>query len=146
MSATLGASARSRWLGQPIGKLSADNAVPYPAVWTGSGPSENKSDTKGKKVSIKVVRDWSARQAATLAAEAALQGARVLVIRNTVDREQDTFEACVEHGADLMFHAGGIPMLHHSRFTAPDRLLLDRAVEAHIGKDSRMAGRIVIGT
>ena len=71
---------------------------------------------------------------------------RVLVIRNTVARAQETFAACQTQAADLLLTVNGIPTLHHSRFAAEDRALLDHAVEQAIGKDSALGGRIVVGT
>lgn len=146
MSATLGAVARSRWLGRALGTLSADRSVPYPAVWTKVGPTAIDADTGGKTVSIHALADWSPDATAALAVTYAQQGARVLVIRNTVDRAQQTFEACAAKAPDLMFQVHGVATVHHSRFAAQDRLLLDRAVEDQIGKDSPLGGRIVIGT
>jgi len=47
---------------------------------------------------------------------------------------------------DLLLAVNATPTLHHSRFAAEDRALLDAAVEGAIGKDSPIGGRIVIGT
>lgn len=147
MSATLGAVARRRWRNETHGDLARDAALPYPAVWTSKGlhaiPAEPGS---AKMVQIQAVAGWSGTDAAQLAMQAAGQGARVLVIRNTVARAQETFAACAEADADRLLSVRGIPTLHHSRFAAEDRTLLDHAVEQAIGKDSLMGGRIVIGT
>lgn len=147
MSATLGAAARRKWRGETPGDLGADIALPYPAVWTSKGLHPIPADPDGAKtVHVQACDDWSAKGAAQLAIEAAQQGARVLVIRNTVGSAQETFSACESQGADLLLAVNGIPTLHHSRFAAEDRALLDRAVEGAIGKASPMGGRIVIGT
>ncbi len=147
MSATLGAVARRRWRSEPQGDLTVDAALPYPAVWTSKGlhaiPAEPGS---AKSVHMQAMTGWSGIDAAQLAMQAAEQGARVLVIRNTVARAQETFEACAEADGDRLLSVQGVPTLHHSRFAAEDRALLDRAVEQAIGKDSPMGGRIVIGT
>jgi CRISPR-associated endonuclease/helicase Cas3 len=147
MSATLGAVARRRWRGEAPGDLARDAALPYPAVWTSKGLHAIPAEPGGAKtVQMQAVDGWSGTDAAQLAMQAAGQWARVLVIRNTVARAQETFAACTQADADLLLSVRGIPTLHHSRFAAEDRALLDHAVEQAIGKDSPMEGRIVIGT
>ncbi len=147
MSATLGATARSRWFGTSVGSLAEDAALPYPAVWTGAGIQSVTADAgAGKKVQISAAPGWSGEDAARHAIDAARRGARVLVIRNTVARAQETFVACLAAAPDLLLTVNGIPTLHHGRFAAEDRRLLDAAVEAAIGKDSPKGGRIVVGT
>lgn len=147
MSATLGAVARRRWRNEPPSDLSRDAALPYPAVWTSKGlhPIPAEPGT-GKAVQMQALNGWSGAEAARLALQAAGEGARVLVIRNTVTRAQETFSACADAATDRLLTVRGIPTLHHSRFAAEDRALLDRAVEQAIGKDSLPGGRIVIGT
>ena len=147
MSATLGAVARRRWRNEPPADLSHDAALPYPAVWTSRGLHPVQADAGGgKAVEVRVHSGWTGAAAAELAVDAAGQGARVLVIRNTVVRAQETFRACAALAGGMLLSVGGIPTLHHSRFAAEDRALLDAAVEKAIGKDSSLGGRIVIGT
>lgn len=147
MSATLGAAARRKWRREKAADLAADIALPYPAVWTSAGHSPIAADPQAQKnVSIERHSGWLGTDAAALAIEAAQQGARVLVIRNTVQRAQETFVACRSKVPELIFEINGCPTLHHSRFAAEDRALLDRAVERAIGKDSPQGGKIVVGT
>lgn len=147
MSATLGAAARRRWRGEPPGTFSVDAGLAYPAVWTSKGLQQVAPDPEGAKcVQINAHPGWSADEAACLASAAASSGARVLVIRNTVARAQETFAACRALAPDLLLRVNDIPTLHHSRFAVEDRALLDLAVEQTIGKDSPLGGRIVIGT
>ncbi|WP_337248437.1 CRISPR-associated helicase Cas3' [Rhodovulum visakhapatnamense] len=147
MSATLGAAARRKWLNEAVADLATDIARPYPAIWTTRGPQPVAPDNDADKaVHIEVHRGWSGDAAAVLALEAANRGARVLVIRNTVMRAQETFAACNAARPDLLLAVDGQPTLHHSRFAVEDRALLDIAVEEAIGKDSPQRGRIVIGT
>lgn len=147
MSATLGAAARRKWRGEGSADLATDVALAYPAVWTSAGllPVEADPDA-AKTVHVRAQAGWSGAEAAALAAQAARQGARVLVIRNTVARAQETFAACQAAAPDPLLSVNGVPTLHHSRFAAEDRALLDRAVEQAIGKDSPLGGRIVVGT
>lgn len=147
MSATLGAAARRKWRGEAAADMATDAARAYPAVWTSAGLHPVAAEPAGAKaVRVSARAGWTGADAAALALDAARQGARVLVIRNTVARAQETFAAL--HAADpaLLLSVNGIPTLHHSRFAVEDRALLDQAVEAAIGKDSPMAGRIVVGT
>jgi len=154
MSATLGSVARTKWLGHRAAPSFAEAvATPYPAVW-GRGESAPRSvdaeAARGKSVAMALVPSWSAEQAAALALAAAREGAKVLVIRNTVTAAVATFEAIRASGGEkwLLSVAEG-PALHHSRFAPEDRQLLDAAVEAALSPypAARGAGgRIVIGT
>lgn len=147
MSATLGAAARRRWRAEATSTEAEDAARPYPAVWTATGMQAVAADLgAGKTVHVDLRAGWTGPDAAVLAIDAAGQGARVLVIRNTVARAQETFAACLAAAPERLLSVGGIPTLHHSRFAAEDRALLDQAVEQAIGKDSPLGGRIVIGT
>jgi len=147
MSATLGAAARRRWRSEPQHSETHDAALPYPAVWTGSGMTPIAPDPDGgKTVRMAARQGWSGADAANLAIAAARQGARVLVIRNTVQRAQETWAEVLGAAPDLLLTVAAQPSLHHSRFAAEDRALLDQAVEAALGKDSPMRGVIVIGT
>ena len=147
MSATLGAAARVRWFREPIADLASESALPYPAIWTGGGVQAVAADAAaGKAVQVEAFAGWSGEDAARHAVEAARRGARVLVIRNTVARAQETHAACLAAEPGLLLAVDGIPTLHHSRFAAEDRARLDAAVEAAIGKESQPGGCIVIGT
>ena len=160
MSATLGSVARER--------LTADGAVrrrrsrtgkaealgvayPVLAVADQEGPTRFVPfDATGykKRVSMAtepIMRDPSA--IADLAIRDARMGARVLVIRNTVRTAAEVFDEVCGLGADdLLLPVAGGPGVHHSRFSAEDRKLLDAAVERVLGKESDDGGHIVVGT
>ncbi|WP_288959683.1 CRISPR-associated helicase Cas3' [uncultured Sulfitobacter sp.] len=147
MSATLGAVARSAWRGTDLPTLKEAEATPYPAVWTKDACFPVPSASAGQKaVSISAVSGWSGEDAAAKALAAAQRGARVLVIRNTVDRARETFAACASDAPDMVFQLDDVPTLHHSRFAAEDRSRLDVRVEEVLCKDSPAQGVIVIGT
>lgn len=147
MSATLGAVARSAWLATTLPSLKEAEATPYPAVWTkGTRVSVANDSNARKDVAVRALVGWSGEDAATRALVAARQGARVLVIRNTVDRARETFAACLNETPELVFQFNDVPTLHHSRFAAEDRARLDARVEAVLGKGSPAQGVIVIGT
>ncbi|MDK3016469.1 CRISPR-associated helicase Cas3' [Pseudodonghicola flavimaris] len=145
MSATLGAVARSAWRGEALPDLPGAQAAPYPAVWTGTGcfPVTGAA-SRGKDVRLTLHEGWRGEDAAGLAVAAAREGARVLVIRNTVARAQETFANCRAVAPDLVFSVNGVATLHHSRFAAEDRARLDARVEQVLGGTG--GGCLVIGT
>lgn len=81
------------------------------------------------------------------ALDAANAGARVLVIRNTVD--QAVALHCAIEALNLaapLLAVDGVPCPHHGRFAAEDRRLLDQAVEAIMGKGAPTDGCIICAT
>jgi CRISPR-associated endonuclease/helicase Cas3 len=78
--------------------------------------------------------------------------AKVLIVRNTVADAVALFEAIrgrlVRAGRlDLLLTVEGVPTLHHGRFALEDRLLLDQAVEAGLGRGAaRPRGLVIVGT
>lgn len=162
LSATLGSVARARYqatLGSRlvegrIPSLAAARAVAYPAISFGARPPEAIAGSERHKH----VR-WRAEpiidspeSVAERALDAAKQGARVLVIRNTVPNAVATLHAvealAQSRGVSApLLEVKGIATLHHSRFSKQCRPLLDAAVEAQLGKHrGGVEGRIVIGT
>jgi CRISPR-associated endonuclease/helicase Cas3 len=154
LSATLGSSARSRYiaLGEsgvqpPSFNEAAD--TPYPAI----------SDHHGLRAMAptgcsKNVHWWlhdridDPEAIADLAIEAARTGAKVLVVRNTVAAATALFRALESRpeASDWLFRVNGQPTLHHSRFSREDRPLLDAAIEEQLGKQRPPGARIIIGT
>ena len=150
MSATLGSVARTKWLGRKQ-RPSFEEAVtaPYPAVWGKSeaAPRECGAQERQKTVAMTLVPTMAAQATARIAVEAARDGARVLVIRNTVAAAVETFEAVRQADETMLLQVAGGPALHHGRFAPEDRVLLDRAVEAALSPHEHKAGGvIVIGT
>ena len=156
MSATLGAQARvaltDRRARPPIPPLVATEAVPYPALTlAGEGEPETLGlSATGLTKSVEVRGDpclsepW---RIAELALSAAREGAKVLVIRNTVSQAQEVFRAVQDQGGtELTLQVAGGPALHHSRFAAEDRVLLDDEVEKALGKGRALGGVVVVGT
>ncbi len=151
MSATLGSRARSRLLKLPQPALDDAIAAPYPALWSRGAdrPDTEPSDGRAKAVAMTAHPTMDSAETACLAMAAARQGARVLVIRNTVAAAWATFDAVIAAGgADLLLQVAGGPALHHSRFAAEDRHALDRAVETVLAPDEhrQLLGAIVIGS
>lgn len=163
LSATLGAVARTKYLNigsanhnSPPMTLAEAMAVPYPAISFRLNGKPKVDAAEGnptcKSVHWQSVDDIDRpEQIAARAFEAARQGARVLVIRNTVPAAVATLRAVealhTETGGDFLFKLNGVSTLHHSRFSKQERPLLDSEVEKQVGKHRTVSGgRIVIGT
>lgn len=158
LSATLGSSARNRYLALTQNEkmpqatsmsFAAACAVPYPAISDHNKTRAVAATGISKQVTWKAhdIID-SPEQIAHMAIAAAQQGAKVLVIRNTVPAAIATFEAIEKYIADplRLFSVNGIPTLHHSRFSRQDRPLMDEAIEAQLGKQRPPGALIVVGT
>ena len=160
MSATLGSSARQQWLSST--RLGTHNAMPmceaikspYPALSVGAGrlmPVDENGREKMVRIDAKPLMHRFDGVVA-IALEAARDGARVLVIRNTVghaiDTQQAVERASLNDHRTLLFSLGNIPTLHHGRFAATDRRRLDYAVEEWLGKKRQVGagGVVVVGT
>ncbi|MYB36049.1 MAG: CRISPR-associated helicase Cas3' [Gammaproteobacteria bacterium] len=152
MSATLGSRSRARWRNERTPTFDEAKTVPYPAVWIAGDPTPRAPQSVGAKdkvVEPELVATMAAEEAAAIAVAAARKGARVLVIRNTVEQAVATWRSVQELGAEeLLLQVAGGPALHHGRFAAEDRARLDEAVEAALSTASNrpIEGRIVVGT
>lgn len=150
MSATLGSRARVGWTGETQPAFDTAVATPYPAVWTSGETNPRAAGGAGRSKTVRLgLDDMAPQRAATLALEAAELGARVLVIRNTVTTAVETWLAAQEiGGTEKLLQVAGGPALHHGRFAAEDRELLDRAVETAFAPDPDRTpkGVMVIGT
>jgi CRISPR-associated endonuclease/helicase Cas3 len=155
LSATLGAAARARYLAAgkrkplQVPTLAQASALPYPAISDAAGLRATSSARREKRVAWQVEDAIDDPQrVAALALEAAAQGARVLVIRNTVPAAIATLAAleAATPDADWLFSHAGVITLHHSRFSREDRPVLDAAVETQLGKGRPSGPLIVVGT
>ena len=151
MSATLGVRARARWTGESLPDFVAARAAPYPAVWVKGEPEPRAAADAGRSkiVHLETAPTMDPAEAAKRAIGAAERGARVLVIRNTVSAAVATWRAALKARAEtLLMQVEGHPALHHGRFAAEDRALLDREVETALksDRDREPRGCIVIGT
>nr|WP_145551270.1 CRISPR-associated helicase Cas3' [Variovorax boronicumulans] len=165
LSATLGASARTRYLSigahrpADVLPLPQAQALPYPAIGhraaSGQALLPVEGNPRHKTVHWETWDQIDAPEAiAARAVKAAAAGARVLVVRNTVPAAVATLQAvetlAAAQGLDCLFRVGeggGASTLHHSRFSRQDRPLLDAEVQAQIGKQRcPRGGLVVIGT
>ncbi len=162
MSATLGSAARRRWLqanrsdtGASPPSLPEAIATPYPAVsiWGAAGENVAAAGENGQDKSVDLAAAPEMTDFATVAQRAlaaARAGAKVLVVRNTVGNAVSTQQAVEQlsgpKDTGLGFAVNGVSTLHHGRFAAPDRRLLDRRVEELLGKGRQPGGCVVVGT
>ncbi len=160
MSATLGSVARDRLTARGARRRARDRTgrvealrVAYPVLAVsdhGESPRFMPFDPTGRKKAVSMAEEPIMTDPAAIADMAireARRGARVLVIRNTVQTTTAVFDEARARGAeDLLLPVAGGPGVHHSRFAAEDRKLLDEAVEGVLGKGSGGGGRIVVGT
>lgn len=161
MSATLGSVARRRELHHD-GRFDQnppmlDEAVkaPYPSVSVLSDHGEALTPAgenhQEKNITVKAKSEMG-NFAATVrrALDAARAGAKVLVVRNTVDyaiRTQEALEEFAEPDEQkLLFTVNDIVTLHHGRFAAEDRRLLDQQIQTALGRGRQIGGHVVVGT
>jgi CRISPR-associated endonuclease/helicase Cas3 len=88
-----------------------------------------------------------AESVARMANDAARDGARVLIIRNTVSAVFDTMQNLVDCASPYVWGptaSGAAP--YHSRYTRADRSVLDTAIRRDFGRDSAVAGQILVAT
>ncbi len=158
LSATLGSSARNRYLAlAPKGQRKQAKsmtfetacAVPYPAI---SDQKQTRAvDATGNTKQV----TWTAHdiidspnKIANMAIDAAKLGAKVLVIRNNVAAAIATLNAIEECIPDKawLFTVDGVVTLHHSRFSRQDRPIMDKAIGEQLGKKRPVGPCIVVGT
>lgn len=155
MSATLGSAASTKFVSKTNRYTrpspSDAEAVPYPALTLADGSGDSRvcpiraTDTS-KTVAVSTGAFLGEPGlVARIAIRAAQDGAKVLVVRNTVNSARDVFTALVaQGGGNLALAVAGEPALHHSRFAAEDRTLLDDEVERQLGKQNRSPGGVVV--
>src|SRR5690606_22913314 len=125
--------------------------TPYPAIHVREGRRSRlttvRSEGSGKTVEVLAIPEIAhPDHIAERAFDAAANGARVLVIRNTV-RDCVATQLALERlanergKADLLLRCKGVAAPHHARFARGDRMLLDDAIEVALGKvDAAAAG------
>jgi CRISPR-associated endonuclease/helicase Cas3 len=159
LSATLGSEARARLLrpGERSGSPTLEQglAAPYPLLTHRSRSVDLvplRPDDHARTVLL-TAQPWleAPEQIADHALAAAVKGAKVLVIRNTVAdciATQEQLERLAAEGgrSELLFSCCGKTAPHHARFARPDREALDRALEARLGKTRPAGGCVVVAT
>jgi CRISPR-associated endonuclease/helicase Cas3 len=163
MSATLAAEARRDLLDlskkkKPVLPLADCQNEAYPVLWHRPAIASDAScvaiatDDREKTVTIELWSQMSnAEEAACRALDAASQGAKVIVLRNTVTdclKTQEVLEqeAATREQSDHLHEVAGQAAPHHSRYAREDRTILDQALEEHFGKDRKSGGRVAVAT
>ena len=160
LSATLGAATRARLLlgGEYKAKKARmspgeASALPYPAlsfvekgaIRLDGAASRGRAKTVAIQPETIIDNPLAIARRALAAAE---DGARVLVVRNTVRAAVATARALETLAPDhpALFRLDGVPTLHHGRFARADRRRLDAQVEQCLGKGAAARGLIVVGS
>ena len=150
MSATLGGAVRERFLHvyrsrnavgrSPVPDENKCIEAPYPLISsTVSDLTVPALTGRSKAVAIELRPEMtSPEKTATVAIEAAVAGACVLLLRNSITSAIETLKELEKQSLKekgLIFNIEGIPTLHHARFAPADRARLDQEVECIFGKN-----------
>jgi CRISPR-associated endonuclease/helicase Cas3 len=153
MSATVGAGTRERLVAQARRPPPFADAVviPYPRITASHTPAVDITpEGVAKSVRIEpcgLLDDPEAVARQAVAAVAA--GARVLVLRNTVNAAiatQMAIEELLPTDHPALFRVERVLTLHHGRFAAEDRKRLDGAIETRFGKSAPRGPALVVST
>ncbi|MBU1431600.1 CRISPR-associated helicase Cas3', partial [Myxococcota bacterium] len=163
LSATLGAQRRLELLNAERSLKKKDKpkhaearVAAYPLLTYRAGDAQGQiapGDVTTPKAVRLQPRPWMDDHAAL--AQAALahaaRGARVLIIRNTVNDCRQTQIALEALDPAPLLHCQGVPTCHHARYAPSDRQLLDAAVEAALdphrpAPQPGAAGVIIVAT
>lgn len=159
MSATLGTVAQARLIGRQsrsVPTFGEAKDLHYPLITHTDGRRQRVSivnvKPSGYSKSVHVEEDPIAdnpRLVAQKALDAALSGARILVIRNTVRDcvgTQIALEKLAVGKASCLFQVNGVPAPHHSRFATNDRKAMDESIEKAFGKSAENKGVVAVAT
>lgn len=149
LSATLGDTAASAWLQVPPLPLSAAERLPYPSVRTPAGVQRVASIGRSKSVTVDWAEGFEASHVLPLVVSAVRQGARVLVVCNTVARANGLLRAIEADGRcplSSLFSVHGVVCPHHGRFARVHRELMDAEIGHRLGVDSPDGPLLLVGT
>jgi CRISPR-associated endonuclease/helicase Cas3 len=149
LSATLGDTAASAWLQAPALSLAAAEALPYPAVRTPVGVHPIAGTGRSKSVTIEWIEGFEDTAVLPRIVEAIQNGARILVVCNTVGRANGLLRAIEADGRcppSALFSVSGVACPHHGRFTRAHRELLDAEIGKRLGVASPNGPLLLIGT
>ena len=156
LSATLGARARHGYVHlraeQELPGLADAQGVPYPAVTLADGVNQSAGSipTKTKRVRFELLPvAFTPEAVAERVLPALADGARVLVVLNTVNRAISlikAFESLAGMNEEWFFKCNGVICPHHGRFAPEDREVLDRTVSQSLGRHSPSDPLLLIGT
>lgn len=149
LSATLGESAGSAFFRREARAAADAQGRPYPSLSTRSAEHPIAGRGESKCVRVELTPGFEDEHVLSCVAEALLDGARVLVVCNTVARANALLRA-VERRAEIptstLFAIAGVVCPHHGRFAREHREVMDGSVSAVLGKGSPAGPRLLIGT
>lgn len=150
LSATLGEVARAEFFGHRGHLPLADSEQrPYPAITTRKHDLPIDANGRIKEVSIEPLQTMEDEALMPILRNALQQGARVLVICNTVGRAialQRAVEIDNALPPEAMFQVNGMICPHHGRYAKDDREVMDAVVSQKLGKNSADGPLLLIGT
>ena len=157
LSATLGSRALNEYIqitepDSVLPEFQTAIKAPYPSLTLSSGEIMATSSSERTKQVHFDIRQWafSPEKAVDQVLVPALQaGARVLVVMNTVARAVSMLGAIEDSSAiddAWLFRCREQICPHHGRFAPEDRVVLDGAVSARLGKGSLPGPVLLIGT
>jgi CRISPR-associated endonuclease/helicase Cas3 len=149
LSATLGESASSTFFDRSLLALDEAQRRPYPSLSTRGAERPIAPRGDAKRVTFEFIEGMDDADALAHIAQAVADGARVLVVCNTVSRANALLRAADAHSAlprDALFTVAGEVCPHHGRFSREHREVMDAAVSAALGKGSAAGARLLVGT
>lgn len=149
LSATLGESAGGAFFGRDIRPLNEAQSRPYPSLSTCGGERPIVARGEAKRVTVEQAGSLDDVDVLPRIVTALADGARVLVVCNTVARANALLRAAEAHPAlprQALFAVAGDVCPHHGRFAREHREVMDAAVSAALGKGSPPGARLLVGT
>jgi len=149
LSATLGESSRASYFGREMQPLQEAARRPYPSLTNLNEESAVGAMPKEKQVDVEWLDTLADEAVVPRVAEALAQGARVLVVCNTVKRANSLLKALEADGSvpeSMLFACASVRSPHHGRFAREDRELLDAAVSTLWGRDTPDGPLVLVGT
>ncbi|WP_018234387.1 CRISPR-associated helicase/endonuclease Cas3 [Thioalkalivibrio thiocyanodenitrificans] len=154
LSATLGESAASAFFERTLRPLAQSTQRPYPSLTTRAQEQAVLVNRSGRVIDVELSPTLENDDALLDDITSALrEGARILVICNTVKRATAMLRAVEAHLSrhapellDAVFAIDGVRCPHHGRYTRADRERMDAEVTRRLGKGSPDGPVLLIGT
>lgn len=149
LSVTLGDTAASAFLNLPALPLEQAERLPYPAVRTASGVQAIASTGRSKTVVVGWIDGLGDADVLPELRATLQQGARVLVVCNTVARANALLRAVEAAGGfppASLLSVNGVFCPHHGRFARAHRELMDAEIGRRLGFGSPGGAQLLIGT
>lgn len=149
LSATLGESSRALYFGGETRPLHEAALRPYPSLTNLRAERAVAAAPRSKTVDIEWLDTFADEAVVPRLEQALSEGARVLVICNTVRRATALLRALESDGRipeSMLFACEGVRCPHHGRYAREDRELLDSAASARWGRGTPPGPLLLVGT